>query len=81
MPDPMDEDFDYAEAVKNLDAEVLMKEIEEVMTASQGWWPADYGQYGSHFIRMAWHATGTYRISVGRSGDCLGHQRFVPLNS
>ncbi|MCE2468971.1 MAG: catalase/peroxidase HPI [Dehalococcoidia bacterium] len=79
--DPMDKDFDYAEAVKTLDVEALKKDIEEVMTTSQEWWPADYGHYGPLFIRMTWHAAGTYRISDGRGGGGSGHQRFAPLNS
>ena len=79
--DPMDEDFDYAEAVKTLDVDELKKDIEEVMTTSQDWWPADYGHYGPLFIRMTWHAAGTYRISDGRGGGGAGHQRFAPLNS
>ena len=79
--DPMDEEFDYAEAVKDLDVDALRKDIEEVMTTSQDWWPADYGHYGPLFIRMTWHAAGTYRISDGRGGGGSGHQRFAPLNS
>ena len=79
--DPMDDEFDYAEAVKDLDVEALKKDIEEVMTTSQDWWPADYGHYGPLFIRMTWHAAGTYRISDGRGGGGSGHQRFAPLNS
>ncbi len=79
--DPMDEDFDYAEAVKDLDVDALRKDIEEVMTTSQDWWPADYGHYGPLFIRMTWHAAGTYRIFDGRGGGGSGHQRFAPLNS
>ncbi len=81
LSDPMDEDFDYAEAVKTLDVDALKKDIEEVMTTSQDWWPADYGHYGPLFIRMTWHAAGTYRISDGRGGGGSGHQRFAPLNS
>ena len=81
LSDPMDEDFDYAEAVKTLDADALKQDIEEVMTTSQDWWPADYGHYGPLFIRMTWHAAGTYRISDGRGGGGSGHQRFAPLNS
>ena len=81
LSDPMDEDFDYAEAVKALDVAALKKDIEEVMTTSQDWWPADYGHYGPLFIRMTWHAAGTYRISDGRGGGGSGHQRFAPLNS
>ncbi len=79
--DPMDEDFDYTEAVKDLDVDALRKDIEEVMTTSQDWWPADYGHYGPLFIRMTWHAAGTYRIFDGRGGGGSGHQRFAPLNS
>ena len=79
--DPMDEDFDYAEAVNDLDVDALRKDIEEVMTTSQDWWPADYGHYGPLFIRMTWHAAGTYRIFDGRGGGGSGHQRFAPLNS
>ena len=79
--DPMGEDFDYAEAVKNLDVDALTKDVDEVMTTSQDWWPADYGHYGPLFIRMTWHAAGTYRISDGRGGGGSGHQRFAPLNS
>ena len=71
--DPMGDDFDYAEAVKDLDVDALRKDIEEVMTTSQDWWPADYGHYGPLFIRMTWHAAGTYRISDGR-----GRRRFRP---
>ena len=79
--DPMDEEFDYAEAVKDLDVDALRKDIEAVMTTSQDWWPADYGHYGPLFIRMTWHAAGTYRIFDGRGGGGSGHQRFAPLNS
>ena len=79
--DPMGADFDYAEAVKSLDVDALRKDVEEVMTTSQDWWPADYGHYGPLFIRMTWHAAGTYRISDGRGGGGSGHQRFAPLNS
>ncbi len=81
LSDPMDGDFDYAEAVKSLDVDALKQDIEEVMTTSQDWWPADYGHYGPLFIRMTWHAAGTYRISDGRGGGGSGHQRFAPLNS
>ena len=81
VSDPMGTDFDYAEAVKTLDVDALKKDIEEVMTTSQDWWPADYGHYGPLFIRMTWHAAGTYRISDGRGGGGSGHQRFAPLNS
>ena len=81
LSDPMDKDFDYAEAVKTLDVDALKKDVEEVMTTSQDWWPADYGHYGPLFIRMTWHAAGTYRISDGRGGGGSGHQRLAPLNS
>ncbi|MDE0129020.1 MAG: catalase/peroxidase HPI [Gammaproteobacteria bacterium] len=79
--DPMDAGFSYAEAVKTLDVDALKQDIEEVMTTSQDWWPADYGHYGPLFIRMTWHAAGTYRISDGRGGGGSGHQRFAPLGS
>ena len=81
LSDPMGKDFDYAEAVKTLDVDGLKKDVEEVMTTSQDWWPADYGHYGPLFIRMAWHAAGTYRITDGRGGGGSGYQRFAPLNS
>ena len=81
LSDPMGEEFDYADAVRTLDVNALKKDIEEVMTTSQDWWPADYGHYGPLFIRMTWHAAGTYRISDGRGGGGAGHQRFAPLNS
>ena len=77
----MGTDFNYAEAVKTLDVDALKTDIEEVMTTSQDWWPADYGHYGPLFIRMTWHAAGTYRISDGRGGGGSGDQRFAPLNS
>ena len=79
--DPMGTDFNYAEAAKTLDVDALKTDIEEVMTTSQDWWPADYGHYGPLFIRMTWHAAGTYRISDGRGGGGSGDQRFAPLNS
>ena len=79
--DPMDNDFNYAEAVKDIDIDELKKDIDQIMTTSQDWWPADYGHYGPLFIRMTWHAAGTYRISDGRGGGGSGHQRFAPLNS
>ena len=79
--DPMDRDFSYAQALTTLDIDALRKDIEEVMTTSQDWWPADYGHYGPLFIRMAWHAAGTYRVSDGRGGGGSGQQRFAPLNS
>ncbi len=81
LSDPMGDDFDYGEAVASLDVEALKRDIEAVMTTSQDWWPADYGHYGPLFIRMTWHAAGTYRISDGRGGGGSGHQRFAPLNS
>ena len=81
LSDPMGKDFDYTEAVKTLDVDGLKKDVEEVMTTSQDWWPADYGHYGPLFIRMAWHAAGTYRITDGRGGGGSGYQRFAPLNS
>jgi len=79
--DPMGQDFDYAEALKALDVETLKRDIVAVMTTSQDWWPADYGHYGPLFIRMTWHAAGTYRIADGRGGAGAGAQRFAPLNS
>ncbi|MBU1247109.1 MAG: catalase/peroxidase HPI [Proteobacteria bacterium] len=79
--DPMGEDFNYAEAFKSLDLDALKKDIFEVMTTSQDWWPADYGHYGPLFIRMAWHSAGTYRTGDGRGGAGSGNQRLAPLNS
>ncbi len=79
--DPMDEDFDYADAFKKLDYEALKKDLTDLMTDSQEWWPADYGHYGGFFVRMTWHAAGTYRIGDGRGGGGTGAQRFAPLNS
>src|SRR5207247_833906 len=78
---PLDEDFNYAEAFKTLDVEALKRDLIGVMTASQDWWPADYGHYGPFLIRMTWHAAGTYRIADGRGGAGSGEQRFAPLNS
>ncbi|WP_225828469.1 catalase/peroxidase HPI [Streptomyces naphthomycinicus] len=78
---PMDEDFDYAEEFATLDVDALKRDVFEVMTTSQDWWPADYGHYGPLFIRMSWHAAGTYRIADGRGGGGSGAQRFAPLNS
>jgi catalase-peroxidase len=79
--DPMGADLDYAEEFKNLDVDALKRDIFEVMTTSQDWWPADYGHYGPLLIRMTWHAAGTYRIEDGRGGGGEGAQRFAPLNS
>jgi catalase-peroxidase len=78
---PMGDDFNYAEEFKTLDLAAVKRDIGEVMTTSQDWWPADYGHYGGLFIRMAWHAAGTYRIADGRGGGGGGTQRFAPLNS
>ena len=78
---PMDPDFDYREAFKTLDYTALKKDLNDLMTESQEWWPADYGHYGGFFIRMAWHAAGTYRTTDGRGGGGTGAQRFAPLNS
>ncbi|MFY9587536.1 MAG: peroxidase family protein, partial [Actinomycetota bacterium] len=79
--DPMGESFDYAEEFKTLDVEAPKRDLIDVMTTSQDWWPADYGHYGPLFIRMTWHAAGTYRIADGRGGGGEGAQRFAPLNS
>jgi len=81
LSNPMEEDFDYGEKFKSLDVEALKRDLTELMTKSQEWWPADYGHYGPLFIRMTWHAAGTYRISDGRGGGGEGQQRFAPLNS
>ncbi|MGP3637484.1 catalase/peroxidase HPI [Streptomyces sp. 24-1644] len=81
VANPLGEDFDYAEAFKSLDLPAVKRDIAEVLTTSQDWWPADFGHYGPLMIRMAWHSAGTYRISDGRGGAGAGQQRFAPLNS
>jgi catalase-peroxidase len=81
LADPMGESFNYAEELETLDFEALAKDVDALMTQSQEWWPADYGHYGPFFIRMSWHAAGTYRTLDGRGGGGSGAQRFAPLNS
>jgi catalase-peroxidase len=81
LSDPMDEEFDYAKEFKSLDIDAVIKDLHALMTDSQEWWPADFGHYGPFFIRMAWHAAGTYRVGDGRGGAGSGQQRFAPLNS
>ncbi|MDN5852110.1 MAG: catalase-peroxidase, partial [Actinomycetia bacterium] len=79
--DPMDDDFDYASEFESLDLAAVKKDIAEVLTTSQSWWPADFGNYGPLMIRMAWHSAGTYRVEDGRGGAGAGQQRFAPINS
>src|ERR1700742_4382666 len=81
LSDPMVEDFDYQKEFKSLDLDAVMNDLKALMTDSQEWWPADYGHYGPLFIRMSWHAAGTYRIYDGRGGASAGEQRFALLNS
>ena len=81
LSNPMGKEFNYAKEFKSLDLESVIKDLHDLMTASQDWWPADYGHYGPFFIRMAWHSAGTYRIADGRGGAGNGTQRFAPLNS
>ena len=81
LSNPMGEDFDYIQAFNSLDYYTLKADIAKVLTESQDWWPADFGNYGPLFIRMAWHSAGTYRSADGRGGSRAGQQRFAPLNS
>lgn len=81
LSDPLGNNFNYAEAFKTLDLEAIKKDLHDLMTDSQDWWPADFGHYGGLFIRMAWHSAGTYRVHDGRGGAGAGQQRFAPLNS
>ncbi|HSI88797.1 MAG TPA: peroxidase family protein, partial [Pyrinomonadaceae bacterium] len=81
LSDPMGEGFNYAAEFKSLDLAAVKNDLAKVMTDSKDWWPADFGHYGGLFIRMSWHAAGTYRIGDGRGGGGRGQQRFAPLNS
>jgi catalase-peroxidase len=81
LSDPMGEEFDYDQEFEQLDLDAVKKDLEELMTDSQDWWPADYGHYGPLMIRMAWHSAGTYRVADGRGGGGTGNQRFAPVNS
>ena len=81
LSNPMDKKFNYAKEFKKLNYKALKKDLKKLMTDSQEWWPADYGHYGPLFIRLAWHAAGTYRTGDGRGGAGTGNQRFAPLNS
>ena len=81
MSNPLDPNFNYSKAFQSLDYQALKKDIKDILTQSQDWWPADFGNYGPLFIRMAWHSAGTYRTGDGRGGACAGQQRFAPLNS
>jgi len=81
LSNPMGEDFDYAEEFKSLDLDAVKKDLTDLMTDSQDWWPADWGHYGPLMIRMAWHSAGTYRVADGRGGGSTGNQRFAPVNS
>ncbi|HVH22914.1 MAG TPA: peroxidase family protein, partial [Pseudonocardia sp.] len=81
VPDPLSAEFDYAAEFRTLDLDALARDVDEVLTTSQDWWPADFGHYGPLVIRMVWHCAGTYRIDDGRGGAGAGMQRFAPLNS